>query len=255
MKNQNMKTIDYSYFIERYIAGTMDEAEKKWFEKELDGNSVLQNELKLRRRVDSSLARHDVIELRNKLTAIEKERRDRMIMAKTYSERRTPLIRFAAAIATLLIVGSLYLLLNHGNSPENLYRKNFVAHEYPGEPRSGLFLSNNFKLAMELYKRSDYTGAASLLEKYLGSKPDAMEARLYYGISEMKNNNFPVAESSFKTIIDNSDNLFIDIAQWYLALCYIKTDEKSNALTQLESIINSNSIFRDKAKRLARKIK
>jgi len=250
-----MKTIDYSYFIERYIAGNMDETEKSWFEKELDGNTVLQNELKLRRRVDSSLERHDIIELRNKLSAIEKERRDRMITTKTYSVRRTPILRFAAVITSLLLIGSLYIISNSGSNPENLYKKNFQAYSYSGVSRSGDLKSDDFRSAMDHYTRNDFKGAASLLKKYLSSKPEAMEAELYYGVAEMKNNNFPVAKSSFRTIIDNSDNLYIDVAQWYLALCYVKTNEKQNALTQLESIINSNNIFRDKARKLARKIK
>ena len=31
-----MKTIDFSYFIERYNAGEMDDAEKEWFRNELN---------------------------------------------------------------------------------------------------------------------------------------------------------------------------------------------------------------------------
>ena len=33
-----MKTIDFSYFIERYNAGEMNDDEKQWFRKELEGN-------------------------------------------------------------------------------------------------------------------------------------------------------------------------------------------------------------------------
>jgi len=40
-----MKTIDFSYFIERYNTGEMDTMEKKWFIKELEGNKALQKEV------------------------------------------------------------------------------------------------------------------------------------------------------------------------------------------------------------------
>jgi hypothetical protein len=33
-----MKTIDFSYFVERYNAGEMDQNERVWFKKELEGN-------------------------------------------------------------------------------------------------------------------------------------------------------------------------------------------------------------------------
>jgi len=36
-----MKTIDFSYFIERYNANEMSDAERTWFRKELDGNDQL----------------------------------------------------------------------------------------------------------------------------------------------------------------------------------------------------------------------
>ena len=71
-----MKTIDYSYFIEKYIAGEMEQTEKIWFEKELEGNESLQKDLLLRRKADVILERHDIVSLRNKLVSIEK--------AKTY---------------------------------------------------------------------------------------------------------------------------------------------------------------------------
>ena len=45
-----MKTIDFSHFIEKYIAGEMGEDERNWFEKELEGNDNLRNEVDLRKK-------------------------------------------------------------------------------------------------------------------------------------------------------------------------------------------------------------
>jgi hypothetical protein len=69
-----MKTIDFSYFIERYNAGEMDEAEKQWFRKELMDNERLRKEVELRNRTDTVLKNQDLINLRNKLNTIEKQR-------------------------------------------------------------------------------------------------------------------------------------------------------------------------------------
>ena len=71
-----MKTIDFSYFIERYNAGEMDEAEKEWFRKELEGNEKLRREVELRSRTDMILKDRDIMNLRNKLNAIEKQRKE-----------------------------------------------------------------------------------------------------------------------------------------------------------------------------------
>ena len=58
-----MKTIDFSYFIERFNAGEMSEAEKQWFQKELEGNEKLRNEVSLRKRTDEILKNQNVISL------------------------------------------------------------------------------------------------------------------------------------------------------------------------------------------------
>ena len=65
-----MKTIDFSYFIERYNAGEMDDAEKQWFTKELKDNEKLRKEVELRRVTDTILKNQDQMNLRNKLVLL-----------------------------------------------------------------------------------------------------------------------------------------------------------------------------------------
>jgi tetratricopeptide (TPR) repeat protein len=247
-----MKTIDFSYFIERYIASEMDQSEKKWFEMELEGNASLQKELTLRRRADAALIRHDILDLRNKLAAIEKQRREKIVASGT---KKTAGLRFAAAIAALLLLGGAYLLTTGHQSSEKIYSKNFVAYQPSPIARSGELKLSDFETARDFYNSNNYVQAASLLKSYLQLKPQSMEAKLLYGVSEMENNNFQAAKGAFRSIIVNSDNLYIDKAQWYLALCYIRTNEKEEALNQLMSIINSNSIYRDKARKITKKIR
>jgi hypothetical protein len=69
-----MKTIDFSYFIERFIAGEMDEAEKQWFRNEMDGNEKLRKEVEIRRKTEAILKNQDLLNLRIKLNSIEKKR-------------------------------------------------------------------------------------------------------------------------------------------------------------------------------------
>jgi TolA-binding protein len=252
IKNIVIKTIDFSYFIERYIAGEMDPSEKKWFETELDGNASLQRELALRKKADATLVRLDIIDLRNKLAAIEKQRKEKVVAAST---GKTPRFRFAAAVTALVLVGSLYLVTTGHQSNDTIYKNNFEVYQYSNISRSGDSKISDFETALKMYNNNDFAGAASHFREYLRSKPEVMEATLLYGVAEMKNNNYPSAKSSFRSIIDNSDNLYIDKAQWFLALCYIKTNENNEAVSQLETIINSKSIYQDKARKLVKKLR
>ncbi|MEI8225392.1 MAG: hypothetical protein WCG82_05640 [Bacteroidota bacterium] len=59
----------------------------------------------------------------------------------------------------------------------------------------------------------------------------------------------------FQILINNNNNLYIDQAQWYLALCYVKTDEREKAIQQLEIIKKEGGIYRNDAKKIIRKLK
>ena len=247
-----MKTIDFSYFIERYIAGEMDPSEKKWFETELEGSLSLQRELALRKKADAALGRHDIIDLRNKLASIEKERKEKAVVA---SGGKTPRFRFAAVITALILIGSLYLVTTGPQNFDTLYKKNFEIYHSSGTSRSAEAKIPDFKTALDLYNSNDFAGSLPLFRDYLKSYPGEMEVEILYGVALMGNNKFNDAKSAFSSVINNSNNLYIDRAQWYLSLCYIKTEESEAAVRQLESIINSNSIYREKAKKLVRKLR
>lgn len=82
-----------------------------------------------------------------------------------------------------------------------------------------------------------------------------MQAHLLSGVSNMEESKYVEAEKAFTTVIDDNNNLFIESAQWYLALCYVKTEEKDKASQLLMSIRNDGGIYSREAKKVLRKIK
>jgi tetratricopeptide (TPR) repeat protein len=248
-----MKTIDFSNFIERYNAGEMDHIEKRWFEKELSGNDTLQNEVNFRKRVDNALIQHDLISLRNKLSVLEKNRKEKSVSSPG---KKAIGIRFAAAVAALLVIGSIYILISGNNTRESLYNTNYEVYGINAASRSENGAADaEFRSAIRMFSDLDYSGAAASLGNYLKSHPANMEARFIYGVSEMENQNFNGAISSFRKIIEHDNNLYLDKAQWYISLCYLKTGDLNETTRHLDAIINSESIYKVKAKRLLRKIR
>ena len=63
------------------------------------------------------------------------------------------------------------------------------------------------------------------------------------------------AKSSFNTVIDDNNNLFIESAKWYLALCYIKTQDNATASGLLVSIRNEGGLYSNAAKKILKKIR
>jgi TolA-binding protein len=247
-----MKTIDFSYFIERYIAGEMDHTEIKWFEKELEGNDTLQREVMLRKKADHMMLNHDLISLRNKLAGLEKMRKEKIVES---TGKKAMGIRYAAVFTGLVLIGSLLMLEGRNHNTKALYDKSFSAYESPAASRTVQLPADiHFTRALQYYADKDYVNAGKDFSEFLKANPGNMQAALLYGVSEMENKDYADAKSSFNEIIRSGYNLYTDHARWYLALCNIATGETKEAKQQLMTIRNSESIYRNKARKTLRNL-
>ncbi|MFO7619772.1 MAG: tetratricopeptide repeat protein, partial [Bacteroidales bacterium] len=100
----------------------------------------------------------------------------------------------------------------------------------------------------------DYRRAAVYFSKVLENNPKDMESTLLQGVSNFEISNYPESKQLFTSVIDDNNNLFIEDARWYLALCYFRTDEEMKAIGQLQEIKKSSSIYKSDAKKILRKI-
>jgi tetratricopeptide (TPR) repeat protein len=248
-----MKKIDFSYFVERYVAGDMNDAEKKWFEKELDGNEMLRNEVDLSRRTDEVLKKRHISALRGKLSEIDKQHQIITTGSKT---RRPGYLKYAAAIAGLVIIGSVILFSGRALSSDEIIDRYYRTYEPPTTQRSGLTtLTNDFTMALEFYNTHNYEKAAIFFTKVLKSNPEDMQSTILYGVSNFEDKKYPDAKQSFIKVINDNNNLFIESAKWYLALCYVKTNDKEKAVQQLNMIKNEGGIYKNDAKKIIRRLK
>jgi tetratricopeptide (TPR) repeat protein len=249
-----MKTIDFSYFIERYNAGEMSESEKQWFLKELEGNEKLRNEVNLRKRTDEILKNQNVMSLRNKLSEIENRRKE--VKNPVKDSKKTVFIRYAAVFAGLILIGSIAMFSGKNLNSEKIMKHYYKIYEPPTSQRSAESGTNaDFTLALEFYNTHDYEKAAVLFNKVLENKPYDMQTVLLKGVSNFEEKKYPEAKQSFVKVIDDKDNLYIDQAQWYLALCYLNTYETEKAKQLFKIIVNGDGIYKSDAKKVIRGLK
>jgi tetratricopeptide (TPR) repeat protein len=249
-----MKTIDFSHFIERYIAGEMSEEEREWFEKELISNTNLSYEVELRRKTDMVLKSQDVISLRNKLSQIEKNRQVSEVPVRR--SKRPVYIRYAAIVTALALIGSIAVYTGRNSGTDELISRYYKPYDPPASQRSGqVGVNDDFTLALEFYNTNDYENAARFFSKVVESNPKDMQSVLLNGVSNFEDKKYPEAKMSFTTVIDDNNNLFIETAEWYLALCYIKTNDKEKAANQLKKISKEGGTYCKDAKKILRKLK
>jgi TolA-binding protein len=238
-----LKTIDYSYFIERYNAGEMDETQKSWFLKELDGNESLQKEVMLRRKTDQLLQRKDIQDLRAKLNDIERSRKSETVVA---SKLNTPRFRYAAIITGAIAVGSLLYQYRPMNS-QQIFDNYLPGYESTETSRS---LEPAYDKAVDYFNRKDYLKAIDGFQTYLKQQPENTRYEFLLGVSNMEIKNYPDAELSFNKVLKKGASLYQEQATWYLVGCYIGMGQKEQAIKELRSIARSESIYRTKAKKI-----
>ncbi|HKK42387.1 MAG TPA: tetratricopeptide repeat protein [Bacteroidales bacterium] len=247
-----MKTIDFSYYIERYIANEMSDAEKLWFEKELEGNEKLNKEVELRKKADEILKDKDILSLRNKLSAIEKQRSEAPLKARSAKGY----VKYAAVAGVAIILGIFLILPGKKLTTGEIMDRYYKIYEPPTTQRSArVIINDDFNQALEFYRTNDFKNAAVYFKKVISLEPKDMYSTLLFGISKFEDQKFPEAKTSFNKVIDDRNNLYIDQAEWYLALCYLNTDEKSKALRLFEKIKKENGIYKDDAKAIIRDLK
>jgi tetratricopeptide (TPR) repeat protein len=249
-----MKTIDFSYFIERYNSGEMSDTEKQWFLKELEANDKLRNEVDLRRRTDEILKKQNVISLRNKLSEIERQRIE--VKSPMKASKRSVMIKYAAVFAGLVLIGSLVLLPGKKLSSDEIVKQYYRAYEPPTGQRSAQSAADaDFTLALEFYNTHDYNKAAMLFNRVLENKPTDMQTVLLIGVANYEEKKYPEAKQSFGKVIDDNNNLYVDQARWYLALCYLNTDEIKKAIQLFDQISKESGIYQNDAKKIVRGLK
>ena len=256
-----MKTIDFSYFIERYNDGEMSQAERNWFQKELESNEKLRHEVELRKGTDEVLKNQNIIMLRNKLSEIERKREETSVPANNKTKTKKGLyITYAAIFTGLILIGSIIFIPDRSLSNDEIIDQYFMEYEPTSSTRSADISVDDgtleLSLAIEFYNARDFKNAAIQFNKVLESDPQQdMESVLLSGLSNYYTEKYPEAKHSFNKIIADNDNFFIESAKYYLALCYIKTGEKEKAIQQLEIIKKDGSIYKANAKKIIRGLK
>lgn len=241
-----MKTIDFSYFIERYNAGEMTQKELEWFTKELEGNLSLQKEVLLRKKTDHILERQDIVSLRNKLASIEKTRKAEKIARDKLG---SPRIRYAAIFTGLIVIGSLLFFTFRTEDPSKLFMKYYQTYETPGVSRSA---GSDYFQIVEDFNNKEFAKVIESSKPYLKNNPGSFQVLFLSGTSNMELGNFNNARVSFEALLKKEINPYTVDAQWYLAMCYLATDDKLKAKLQLQNISKSESNYKDRARKILR---
>jgi tetratricopeptide (TPR) repeat protein len=226
--------------IERYLADEMAPGERADFTMMLTTDAALKEEVALHEGVQT-LSRREAF-LQN-LSAAAKDH-FAVDSAQTGSGRRLLYWSIAAAVVLLAAVGIFVLQQPARSSSHELYTAYFTPYEVPTALRSegSLYADADARQAFSLYSQKDYAGAIPFFSKALEHAPGGNSLLvLSRGICYLAAGDTRRAEQDFQEVIGDSNSLFTDQAQWYLALTYLRAGDTDAARAGLRTITDARA--------------
>ena len=244
--------LKHSASIEQYLANEMAPSERAAFLKELRSNPDLANELKLSQSIDAAIGRDDIIDLRQKLVTA--------INANHIVKAEVPVIRmnirkiwYAAASLLVLcaVAATLFLQTSRNVSNDALFSQYYNSENIVDQTRG----DQNILEAVIKFQQKDFASASVLFKNILDKDNSNIAVWFYYGIANIETKNYDNSIKAFNTIIKQNDNLYIEHAEWYLGLCYLKNNQKDKAIDQFMVVAsNPDNFHRQEAKNILEKL-
>lgn len=238
----------HSATIEQYLANEMAPIERAAFKKEMRSNPVLARELKLSENIDEALMNDDILELRQKLI--------KAISAGSVVKKEVPVVRmytrnwwYAAASLLVLcaVAATLYLQTFRNISNDALFTQYYNSENIVDQTRG----DQNIVEAIIKFQQKDFRAASELFKSILDKDNSNIAVWFYYAISNIETKNYNNSIKAFTKIISQNDNLYIEHAEWYMGLCYLKNNQKDKAIDQFVIVAsNPDNFHRQKAKNI-----
>lgn len=157
-------------------------------------------------------------------------------------------IVFRMAAAVLVLSMLLFKTLAPSNSGISVYERYYEpldanSFRIRGNSRE---VTGKLQEGVDYYLSKDYTNAELAFNELRKMNENLQEVLLFSGLNQMGQGNFPAAITLLSDLLSTEDQ-FVPEAQWYLGLCYIKTGEILKARSLMETLSETEGIYKKKA--------
>ncbi|MEO1262777.1 MAG: hypothetical protein AAFZ15_28475 [Bacteroidota bacterium] len=233
--------------IEAYLDGTLPASEQQ----KLTADPTVQPELRLHRELASAIGETDVLRLENLLMTEGKKH----LANLEVPHKKAKLMLFfkkyralAAGLAILLMAAFLLpIFTQQGN---DLFSEHFKDYPMYLNTRSANAADNFLDKAIQCYVARQFECANENFAAFAKSNPDHFGAVFYTGLTALQLEKTTEAIEYLQIVANDGDNFYVEPARWYLALAYLKSNEKLKAELVLNEIVTSNNDFKEKAEAL-----
>ncbi|NOQ27117.1 MAG: hypothetical protein GQ564_17290 [Bacteroidales bacterium] len=273
------------YDVERYLDKEMSIGENCEFEELLIKNPSLKEHFILSKDIDEFL---NIEAIRNQFDMIHHElygidcnyeldekheklyssdnikKHDKVSKELRQDENTVPVIKmkseifkigkWVAAASLVFMIGftGANMYLKSKNSMGNrLYEKHYERFK---NNTKNYYISSPILKAKKMYSKNESGNALLILQNTPSLLNIETEKNLYLGLTFMELERYNEAIELFKAIQNDDEMIILSISQWYLALSYLATEEKYEAITILEEIVENKSYKHNKASKILKKL-
>jgi tetratricopeptide (TPR) repeat protein len=248
--------------IQKYLNGEMNEAELKKFREDLQQDSGMAKQLDLHLSHGKTFITMDEEAFRKKLNdAYQVYSGDDGITGHKSSHHMKKaklgfvLITTPVMLALLVVI---YYQWFRWESNESIFNNFFVSYNSDSASRGitkGTGNTNLTDKGISLYNNKLYPEACRYFVKTLSESPGNTEAHFYNGLCYIYLNDFDNAIRSFDSVTQQPFSFYHEYARWYLALCYIRTNNNFKAKILLAAIVEEKGFFSENAKKVLGRIR
>jgi len=241
--------------IEDFIDGVLEGELLDEFNSELQDNTDLLAEVELRKQINDSISEKDIFDLRKELKDIKESsevKKVKMIIPET----RIGQIKFWRSSVAILVVllGIAGVLRNGAVSVNNTYDNYYEAPAWSPE-RSLTTEISLLQQANLAYLNTDDAQVVKILDQLPKLSNENPVIDFYKSASLQNLDKYNDAIAGYTKVINHGDNLFIEEAEWYRSLCYLKLGNQVKAKQELLAVTERKGHFEDDAKAVLRRLK
>lgn len=240
--------MEYAALIEKYIQNRLNSEEKLVFNELLKNNEAFKKEVALHTNIKKVVTYEDDAYFRNLISKIENN-------AKGFYQKRY-YTKWLVAASIILLFGLSYVFIVNNNTAttQELFTSYFEPYRNVVHP---IVRSNGQQdkkaMAFMAYEKGEYKTAITLFTQLYSSTKEPHY--LFYKANallklEKANEAIPLLLEHLKT----KDTL-TEKTNWYLALAYLKIEDRTNAKKTLKEVIANGKYKTKEAMELLKKIK
>ncbi|MBW6536369.1 MAG: hypothetical protein K0B11_15270 [Mariniphaga sp.] len=239
--------------IEDFISGSLEGEELELFQAELCENTDLKAEIALRRNVDMAVGEKEILNLRDKLLKVQHEVKNKEIKSLIPDTKIQQMNWWRAGVAVAVILFAFTgIFRNEFANINHTYNKYYEQPEWAPQ-RSVTADLGLLQLANGHFVNGEYDKALVLYDKAINENDEKFVFQFYKGASLQNLEKFEEAIPEYSKVIEHGDNMFVEEAEWYKALCYLKLERKDIAKEHLLAIINRNGYYANDAKAILKR--